>query len=142
MTKTVEVTKQPTRYVSVTQKQNVTTVVQPATETLEVHDPGVAGPPNSLTVGTVVTGEEPAVTITGIAPNQVINFTIPVGGAYMHTQYSSSNRWEITHNLMYNPNVTVVDSAGTLIEGSIEYLSPNSIVLLFSAPFAGKAYLS
>jgi hypothetical protein len=142
MTKTVEVTKQPTRYVSVTQKQNVTTVVKPETETLEVHDPGVAGPPNSLTVGTVATGEEPAITITGVAPNQVINFTLPVGGSYTHTQYSSSSRWEITHNLMYNPNVTVVDSAGTIIEGSIEYLGPNSIVLLFSAPFAGKAYLS
>lgn len=142
MTKIVEVTKQPNRFVSVTQKQNVTTVVKPETETLEVHDPGVAGPPNSLSVGTVATGEEPAVTITGTAPNQVINFTLPVGGAYMHTQYSASNRWEITHNLMYNPNVTVVDSAGTLIEGAIEYNGPNSIVLLFSASFAGKAYLS
>jgi hypothetical protein len=133
MTRVVEITKNTKGSVSITKTQ---------TDTLEVHDPGVAGPPNTLTVGTVATGEEPAITITGVAPNQVINFTIPVGGAYTHTQYSSSARWEITHNLLYNPNVTVVDSAGTIIEGSIEYLGPNSIVLLFSAPFAGKAYLS
>lgn len=109
---------------------------------IEVSDPGVAGPPNVLSVGTVTTGNTPEVTVTGIAPAQTLNFVIPTGGTYAHTQYSASNRWEITHNLNYKPNVTVVDSAGTIIEGSIEYSGPNSIVLLFSASFAGTANLS
>jgi hypothetical protein len=139
---TVEVSKQPNRFTTVTQKKNVSTVTAPADQVLEVHDPGVAGPPNVLSVGTVTTGNTPAVTVTGIAPAQTLNFVIPTGGTYAHTQYSASNRWEITHNLNYKPNVTVVDSAGTNIEGSIEYPGPNSIVLLFSASFAGTAYLS
>jgi hypothetical protein len=139
---TVEVTKQPTKYVTVTQKKNVSVVTEPATEVLEVHDPGVAGPSNVLSIGTVVSGNLPAVSVTGVAPAQTLNFVIPTGGTYAHTQYSASNRWEITHNLNYKPNVTVVDSAGTIIEGSIEYPGPNSIVLLFSASFAGTAYLS
>jgi hypothetical protein len=139
---TVEVTKQPNKYVTVTQKKNVSVVTEPATEVLEVHDPGVAGPPNVLSIGTVVSGNLPAVSVTGVAPAQTLNFVIPTGGTYAHTQYSASNRWEITHNLNYKPNVTVVDSAGTIIEGSIEYPGPNSIVLLFSASFAGTAYLS
>jgi len=139
---TVEVTKQPNKYVTVTQKKNVSVVTEPATEVLEVHDPGVAGPPNVLSIGTVVSGNLPAVSVTGVAPAQTLNFVIPTGGTYSHTQYSASNRWEITHNLNYKPNVTVVDSAGTIIEGSIEYSGPNSIVLLFSASFAGTANLS
>jgi hypothetical protein len=43
---------------------------------------GPAGPANTLTVGTVVDsepGSEPEVTITGTAPNQVINFVLPTG---------------------------------------------------------------
>jgi hypothetical protein len=139
---TVEVSKQPTRYTTVTQKKNVSVVTEPTEQVLEIHDPGVAGPPNVLAVGTVTTGNTPEVTITGIAPSQTLNFVIPTGGTYAHTQYSASNRWEIVHNLNYKPNVTVVDSAGTIIEGAIEYTGPNSIVLLFSASFAGTAYLS
>lgn len=112
------------------------------TDVIEVHDPGVAGPPNNLAVGSVTTGNAPAVTISGISPNQTIDFVIPVGGTYVHTQYSSSATWTITHNMGYKPNVTVVDSAGTIIEGAIDYQTGNTIVLTFSAPFAGTAYLS
>ena len=139
---TVEVSKQPTRYTTVTQKKNVSVVTEPAEQVLEIHDPGVAGPPNVLSIGTVTTGNAPDVTISGTVPNQVLDFVIPVGGTYVHTQYSASNQWTITHNLGYQPNVTVVDSAGSLIEGTIEYTTPDSIVLLFSASFAGTAYLS
>jgi hypothetical protein len=44
--------------------------------------PGPAGPPNTLTVGTVTTGSPGTpvvVTITGTSPNQVLNMTIPQG---------------------------------------------------------------
>lgn len=40
-------------------------------------NPGISGPPNTLTVGDVVFGSVADVTITGDAPNQVINFYIP-----------------------------------------------------------------
>ena len=35
------------------------------------------GDPNTLTIGTVTTGPFPSATITGTAPNQIINFVIP-----------------------------------------------------------------
>ncbi|MBO0878935.1 MAG: hypothetical protein J2P17_00815, partial [Mycobacterium sp.] len=40
---------------------------------------GATGPANTLTVGTVQTGSPIAVTITGTAPNQVLNLTLPEG---------------------------------------------------------------
>lgn len=40
---------------------------------------GPAGPANKLTLGTVASGTQAAVTITGTAPNQVLNVTVPQG---------------------------------------------------------------
>ena len=50
--------------------------------------------------------------------------------------------WTITHALGYLPNVTVVDSAGSVVEGAIVYNSISQITVTFSVPFAGKAYLT
>lgn len=137
----VEVTKQPNRYVTVTQKKNVSTVVAPTEQVLEIHDPGVAGPPNTLSVGTVTSG--PAeVTITGTAPNQTLNFVLPVAGAYTHNQGTSASTWTITHNLGYYPSVTVVDNGDNVVIGDVSYISANQVSVSFSASFGGKAYLS
>jgi hypothetical protein len=62
--------------------------------------------------------------------------------SYEHTQGSSSNSWVITHNLGFKPNVTVVDSAGSIVEGEITYTNSNSITVSFQASFSGYAYLS
>ena len=62
--------------------------------------------------------------------------------SYEHTQNSVSNAWVITHNLGFKPNVTVVDSAGTIYEGEITYTNTNSLTVSFSSAFSGKAYLS
>jgi hypothetical protein len=62
--------------------------------------------------------------------------------AYVHQQNLSSTDWEITHNLGIYPQVTVQDSAGTTVEGSIEYLNVNNLVLHFDYAFSGVAYLS
>ena len=62
--------------------------------------------------------------------------------SYDHTQGVSSNTWVINHNLGFKPNVTVVDSAGTMYEGEITYTNTNSLTVSFSAAFSGKAYLS
>lgn len=95
-----------------------------------------------------------------VAINDVISITTPQGTtdftgtgtapapavvpdlAYHHVQGTSSNTWTITHNLDFYPNVTIMDSAGTIVEGEIEYLSRNSIRATFSAAFSGDAYLS
>jgi hypothetical protein len=62
--------------------------------------------------------------------------------SYEHTQGAVSNSWVINHNLGFKPNVTVVDSAGTIYEGEIAYTNTNSLTVTFSSAFSGIAYLS
>jgi hypothetical protein len=40
---------------------------------------GPTGPANSLSIGTVTKGDDPAATLTGTAPNQVLSLTLPKG---------------------------------------------------------------
>jgi hypothetical protein len=138
---TVEVSKPAGKFITVTRTKTDSVVSEPADRLLEVHDPGVAGPPNVLTVGTVTAGTA-AVSITGVAPTQVLNFVLPVSGSYAHTQSVSSATWTITHNLGYRPAVSVVDSGGNYVVGDVNYVSVNALTISFSAPFGGFAYLS
>lgn len=62
--------------------------------------------------------------------------------SYEHTQGAASNSWTINHNLGFKPNVTVVDSAGNIVEGEITYTNSNSLTASFQASFSGYAYLS
>jgi len=62
--------------------------------------------------------------------------------AYHHPQPVPSDVWVINHHLNFNPNVTVVDSAGTNVEGELQYNDLNTVTLRFNAAFAGDAYLS
>lgn len=61
---------------------------------------------------------------------------------YIHTQNSSSQVWTVTHNLGKNASVTVVDSAGTVVIGQVDYNSVNQVTLTFKATFSGKAYFN
>jgi hypothetical protein len=137
----VEVTKQPNRYVTVTQKKNVSVVTEPAEQVLEVHDPGVSGP-QGIPGPTGATGAQGPTGPQGAQGPQGPQGDPSGPVSYTHTQYSASASWSITHNLGYNPNVTVSDSAGTIIEGAIAYPTSSTIVLSFSSAFAGTAYLS
>ncbi len=49
---------------------------------------------------------------------------------------------EITHNMGYNPNVTVKASSGDILETGIDYNSINKITLTMAQPFGGTAFLS
>ncbi len=49
---------------------------------------------------------------------------------------------EIVHNMGYNPNVTVKNSAGDILETGIDYNSINQITLIMAQPFGGTAFLS
>ena len=62
--------------------------------------------------------------------------------AYHHKQSASAVEWEIKHGLGFQPNVTVMDSGGSTIEGELEHLSKNELRVIFSAPISGDAYLS
>lgn len=61
---------------------------------------------------------------------------------YKYEQTTPNSTWTITHNLNFFPNVTVVDSAGAVCEGEINYVTINQLTLTFSASFSGVAYLS
>ena len=127
--------------VTVNKKYKTVTVNKPTSNVLEVHDPGVAGPPNTLTVGTVTTGQAGA-TITGVAPNQVLNLVYPTSSRHIHTQGTAATAWTITHALGGYPSVTVVDSAKTVVYGEINYLSTSQVVVNFTSAFSGSAYLT
>ena len=130
--------------VEVTRANRKTVVVSaPARNSvIEVSDPGVAGPPNVLSVGTVTAGVTAAVTITGTPPSQTLNFVLPAGASYVHNQSTSASIWTISHNLGFFPSVTVVDSGGTTVIGDVSYITENQVSITFSAAFGGKAYFS
>lgn len=61
---------------------------------------------------------------------------------YTHTQGVASNTWTINHTLGGFPSVSVVDSAKTVVVGEVQYVSSSQVVVTFSAPFSGYAYLT
>lgn len=61
---------------------------------------------------------------------------------YKFTQGSAAAVWTIKHDLGKYPIPLVQDSANDEVEGDYEYLNSNEIVLTFSAPFSGVAYLN
>jgi len=75
--------------------------------------------------------------------------TSPIIGdiTYTHNQSSTSNTWVINHNLNRFPSVTVVDSANTIVQGTVVYNSNKQLTVTFFSngnplAFQGKAYLN
>ena|ERR1039457_2803293 len=66
----------------------------------------------------------------------------PTGGYYKFVQGSASEVWEIKHSLNKYPSITVQDSANENVEGSVDYINANEIILSFSAAFSGTAFLN
>lgn len=64
------------------------------------------------------------------------------GATYTHTQIAASDTWTIVHNLGFNPAVTVVDSAGSVIIGALQYTDVTTAVIRFTGATSGKAYCS
>lgn len=61
---------------------------------------------------------------------------------YLHLQNTASAEWTINHNLGKYPSVTVVDSANDEVEGNINHISVNQLIVTFSAAFAGRAFIN
>jgi len=60
----------------------------------------------------------------------------------IHLQAIPEAVWVINHTLNKYPSVTVVDSAGSLVVGDVEYDSPSQVTVRFAAAFSGKAFLN
>lgn len=127
--------------VEITRKRKTVSVTEKKSDIIQVTEPGVAGPPNTLSIGTVTTGS-PAASFTGTAPNQVLNLVLPTTGRHIHTQATPSTTWTINHALGGYPAVSVVDSAKTVVYGEITYISTSQVVVNFSSAFSGNAYLT
>ena len=57
-------------------------------------------------------------------------------------QIASSDEWLIEHNLGKMPNVTIMDSAGTVVYGEIHYINDNIIIIRFTDAFSGTAVIN
>jgi len=75
--------------------------------------------------------------------------TLPIIGdiTFTHNQSTTSDTWVITHNLNRFPSVTVVDSANTIVQGTVVYNSNKQLTVTFFSngsplAFQGKAYLN
>jgi hypothetical protein len=62
--------------------------------------------------------------------------------SYRHLQTSASSTWTINHNLNFFPNVTVFDSGGSQVEGSVTHTNETTLIITFSSAISGKAHLS
>lgn len=115
--------------------QNIDTIVlEPTVEGLQVE----------LSVVDNVTG---VLSVNGKTGNVIIDYpdinTDPVNHVkYVHTQNTPSNQWNITHNLGFFPNVTVLDNANRIIEADIQYLNTNSVRIVMNVVLSGTAYLT
>jgi hypothetical protein len=61
---------------------------------------------------------------------------------YQFNQLTPSSLWDIVHNMGKCPSVMVVDSAGSVVEGDISYLTLNRVQVRFTGAFSGTAYLN
>jgi hypothetical protein len=65
-----------------------------------------------------------------------------VDATYLHQQLVPAATWTIDHGLGKEPSVTVIDSGGSVVIGDVSYPTLNRVVLIFSAPFGGRARLN
>ena len=68
---------------------------------------------------------------------------------FVHTQSTAGATWQVTHNLGKYPSVSVVDTSETEVVGKVIYkdwdtgnTSTTKLQILFTAAFAGKAFLN
>lgn len=61
---------------------------------------------------------------------------------FVWDQSQAESVWEIPHTMNKYPVVSVVDSAGSLVHGDVEYISESMVKVTFSSRFSGKAYLN
>jgi hypothetical protein len=54
------------------------------------------------------------------------------------TSFTVTNEVIVTHNMNKYPAVTVIDSAEEEVEGEVDYISPNQLVVRFVYPFSGR----
>lgn len=95
----------------------------------------------------VIVNEDTAnkVVVDQDAPNLVtVKLSTNAGNTrrHVHNQGVAATEWVVTHTLGGRPSVMVVDSAGTVVVGEVQYDSNTQITVSFTVPFSGFAYLT
>ena len=100
-------------------------------------------------IDTVTANEVVSMTITGAETKTLSLFqsdgdtvTVSYTDTYTFTQPVPSASWSVTHNMNKFPSVTIVDSAGNIVEGETVYNTLNTCTLNFQGSFSGKAYFN
>jgi hypothetical protein len=104
------------------------------TSTLKVVTDG-EGNESALAISTT------QISVAGVSSN-TWNRAATQAGGYVHSQNVPAARWSVTHNLDKRPSVTIVDSGESVVVGDVQYTDNNSVVLVFTAAFSGKAYFN
>jgi hypothetical protein len=60
---------------------------------------------------------------------------------FVYDQSTPATVWTINHGLGLNPAVVIVDSGGTQVYGTVDYVTSSQLVISFSSAFGGKAFL-
>ena len=91
----------------------------------------------------------PTITISpnGVAPTILIDNAVHMAATvssagYTYNQLAVSNVWHVAHPLNKYPSVSVADSGGNLVIGEVRYVDTGNLVVSFSSPFSGTAYLN
>lgn len=66
----------------------------------------------------------------------------PTDKAFVYNQDTLSDTWNIEHNLNKFPSATVVDTGGNAVYGDCIYTDKDNLVIKFSLPVSGKAFLN
>jgi hypothetical protein len=61
------------------------------------------------------------------------------GGVYHHVQSTASATWTVNHMLGRHPVVSVLDSAGSQVEVSVDHVTLDQLVLTLSYAVSGTA---
>lgn len=109
---------------------------------IEVAAPAADGAP--LFPGGPAVSNAVTIAATPAAPAIVAPALPFVGSGQLFTFVQSvpAAVWTIDHRLGLCPSVVVVDSAGTVVDGDIQYVSLDRIVLTFIGGFSGTCYLN
>jgi hypothetical protein len=66
----------------------------------------------------------------------------PNAATFVFIQASAAQTWTIAHGQNRYPTVTVVDSAGSVLLTSVQYLDANTVAVSFAGATTGRAYLN
>lgn len=93
-------------------------------------------------VSRVVSVVEPSSSIAILDKYSIAGINIASDKTFVFNQLAPSDTWLITHGLNKFPSVSVVDSGGTVVIGTVDYINENSVTVTFNGSFSGKAFMN